>query len=553
MALFQSSSKKVASSNATIPPALKSASAAEQWIKELQGSSGAQMCERVVELLQGVPLVDNPQSIDLGRLEAVLKLNALTQAAHNANCTQYLMQAYLPRELESKLRNRILDYAYAFQQAFAAFSGKVTQKQSASHSEVFALAFSRQLFYLCEVARWQMFRYFMPDEQFWKQVNAVYRQAEVLAIETVPVFLFAEQENATTVQDQFLILMMIGQLSGGNLTARQINMAYLLLRRLSSHVEVQSEDDVSASFVVDLHGSMPAARVSGKKIESNEHTSLRFWDTTDLVITISDWSIEIDAGRMPEELKGEFYVIPDAEFLRFLCREWAPQPVQMTRSERFVVHDKKITVIHHLPVIHQQIRLQAACASSEQPAELRVYGGQSSSQLAADSIAKVQTHTWVVRDESETGLGIQIEPKDAEWLNINTLFAFREKDTDPWALALVRRIRRFSEQDVFIGAGRLSDQVLPVSLFYPGGTMPDTTLPPEWNWIGGQIALFAPIKQHKKVVSGLFMPMSLYAPERKFMMSARGKSFTIVLSRVLERGRDWCLVEVKRTDGGSQA
>ena len=551
MALFQSSSKRGGASGASLPPALKSAYAAEQWFQNTRGKVGSEVCEQTVSLLQGAQLVNEQQGIDLSRLEAVLKLNSLTQAEHDADCTQYLLQAYQPRELELRLRNNILDYAYVFQQAYAAFSGQIAQKQVTGDKEKFALAFSRQLFYLCEVARWQMFRYFMPDEQFWRQVNAVYRQAEVLGIDTVPVFLFPEQDSVTTVQDQFLILMMLGQLSGGNLTARQVNMAYQLLRRLSSHVEIQSDNEFGASFMVDLRGAQPAQRISARNSEVGTTSSIRYWDTTDLVITVSDWSIEIDGGRMPEDLKGEFFAMPDAEFLRFLCREWAPQPVPLTRSERFVVHDKKITVIHRLPVIHQQIRLQAAYAGSEQGAgDLRVYGGLSSSQLAADSAAHLATHDWVVRDESESGLGIQIAPLDAEWLNINTLFAFREDDTAQWSLALVRRIRRFSEQDVFIGAGRLSDQVLPVSLRDPGGAMPDSTLTSEWCWMGGQIALFAPIRQHKKVVSGLFMPLLLYAPGRKFMMTARGKSFAIVLSRHLERGRDWCLAEVKRTEEG---
>lgn len=548
MALFQSSSKRGA---VLLPSALKSANAAEQWLRNIRSSAGAEVCTQTVELLQGAQLVDDQQGVDLSRLEAVLKLNSLTQAEHDADCTHYLLQAYLPRELELRLRNSILDYAYAFQQAYAVFTGQAGEKQVTGDKEKFAQAFSRQLFYLCEVARWQMFRYFMPDEQFWRQVNAVYRQAEVLGIETVPVFLFPEHDNATTVQDQFLILMMLGQLSGGNLTARQVNMAYQLLRRLSSHVEICDNNEFGASFMVDLRGPQPAQRIVNKNGHDADQasSSIRYWDTTDLVITISDWSIEIDAGRMPDELKGEFYATPDAEFLRFLCREWAPQPIPLTRSERFVVHDKKIIVIHRLSVIHQQIRLQAAYTSSgEGRGDLNVYGGLSSSQLAADTAAHLATYEWVVRDESESGLGIQIAPKDADWLNINTLFAFRESDSGPWSLALVRRIRRFSEQDVFIGAGRLSDQVLPVSLRDPGGAMPDSTLPSEWNWLGGQIALFAPIRQHKKVVSGLLMPLSLYAPGRKFMMTARGKSFPIVLLRTLERGRDWCLVEVRRTE-----
>lgn len=552
MALFESSSER---RKVLLPSALNNINTAEQWLRDIRSSAGAEVCAQTIELLLGAQLVDDQLGVDVSRLEAVLRLNSLTQAEHDADCTHYLLQAYLPRELELRLRNGILDYAYAFQQSYAVFTGQAAQKQVTKDKEKFAQAFSRQLFYLCEAARWQMFRYFMPDEQFWRQVNAVYRQAEVLGIETTPIFLFPDHDNATTVQDQFLVLMMLGQLSGGNLTARQVNMAYQLLRRLSPHVEICEDKEFGASFMVDLRDNQPAQRIKNRNEHDAEQmtSSIRYWDTTDLVITISDWSIEIDAGRMPDELKGEFYATPDAEFLRFLCREWAPQPMPLTRSERFVVHDKKISVIHRLPVIHQQIRLQAAYASnSESHGDLNVYNGLSSSQLAVDSAARLTTYEWVVRDESESGLGIQIAPKDADWLDINTLFAFRENGSGPWSLALVRRIRRFSEQDVFIGAGRLSDQILPVSLRNLDGLLPDNTLPVEWSWLGGQIALFAPIRQHKKVASGLLMPLSLYMPGRKFIMAARGKNFTITLLRTLERGRDWCLAEVKRAEEGSK-
>jgi hypothetical protein len=56
---------------------------------------------------------------------------------------------------------------------------------------------------------------------------------------TPPGFPFREESPGTTVQDQYLIMLMLSLLSSGNLSLRQFNFSYQILCLVSNRMSLQ--------------------------------------------------------------------------------------------------------------------------------------------------------------------------------------------------------------------------------------------------------------------------------------------------------------------------
>lgn len=548
------------------PDPMANAEAAKAHVEALKQEYGPAAHDKAVELLSGLSLSSQTLSVEL--LEAVLMLNQETQPLHDSLCAQYLMNARMPKVLESQLRAQILNYGQKFtdfyQYALPAVDDGPEAGGTASH---LPLVLARIFYYLLEYARWQYIRNFQPDEVFWLNVNQLYRLAEQRGLDAQPVFLFDEKALATTVQDQYLVLQMLSMLSDGNLTAKQIHFSYQLLCLLSNRMTLSKTYFAEASFAIQLNDSKPAERPSG--ISANEWT--RYWHTTELVETLHHWAITMEAGRVPAELKSLIVPGIDAVLLRTLMRIWAVKPVLFARAERKVVSNRQVEVAHRLTMLHKLVRKpddEAAQTtrvgdkdSYEDAANIRIYGfvtsrkrDKSVSPQPARALAlsgetveppPPQFPKWSLENISQTGLGVSLDVMGNEWVALGGLIGYREPDADGWSLGIIRRVRRTSRERIYLGVETLTTRPLAASLRPTDARLIDPTLPPDQVWLAGHISLFMPYRRADKLINALILPVSLYMLDKQFYMTVRGKHFQIALGKVMEKGRDWCMAEVE--------
>lgn len=540
------------SSGKYLPEALKNASSAELWVQNTIDKFGqSELSIRVIELLKEISWSHESElTANINCLDALICLNEMTQIPHMLEGLQLLSHNNFPYNTQKNNSYVFFDYALMFESAYSAFlQGKVV---NTVHKPKVALIFALRLYYLSEIQLWQMSNYFVLQDSFWKKVNETYIYSESLELENIPVYLFDDSSFATTIQDEFLTVMMLGKLSGGNLTVKEIYTAYKLLCILSTHIEICKQYDISSSFCIDLKGSSVARRTFKMVRDDFDVEAFRYWNTTDLVIALSDCTIDIESGRIPEQLQEDFVVMPDTTFLRLLCREWAPQPLPISRDPRFSVQEYPIAVVHYLPAIHYQLLNASKVSLSGREVLSTGFGNHYSEKIKSKFYENShnQIKEWIIRDESASGLGIQIDPHDMSWVKISSIFAFRnqeQSEDNKWSLAIVRRIRRFSEHEVFIGVSKLSSQVIPVTLRTLNNMLPDKTMPIEWSWMNGLIALYMPAKSTGEILNDcLVMPLGLYLKKRAFLLLGNGKTSSIQLLRIIERGKDWCLVEFER-------
>lgn len=533
--------------------------AAKAYIEALKQEFGAATHDKVTEMISGLNAGTFALSPSL--LAAVLALNAGTQDLHEALCQQYLMNARMPKILEQQLRSQILNYDKQFLVLFQQVINEVSDHPEYDQFvSLLPQLLVRSMYYQNEYARWQFMRHFTLNDAFFHNVNKLYFFAETHKIDSVPVFLFDDNNVGTTVQDQFLVLLMLTQLQSGSLSARQLNFTYELLKLLSNRMTLVPVFSDDASFAIDLKTAQLPFRV--KRVEVQP--SMRFWNTSELVEIIHGWGVMLESGRVPPSLKGLIEPGVDAALLKGLCREWSVKAVLLNRAERVAVDNRHVEVVHRLPVLHRLIRLpdeanmqqqrQAESGSFDDAANIRIYGfitsrkrdkGPLGGAGGEGEIEPIPAQKWYVENISKTGMGVSFESIGNEWVGLGHLVGVKEESGSQWVLMIVRRLKRLDKERTYLGLETLSDRAVAASLRATDTRVLDTGIPAEQIWLAGHIALFVPFSRDNKNINALILPTSVYVSGRHYYMSARGKHFEIALGKVQEKGGDWCLAEIE--------
>ncbi|WP_255496965.1 hypothetical protein [Aquitalea sp. LB_tupeE] len=448
-----------------------------------------------------------------------------------------------------------------------ALSFDVDVQQEERLRAMLPLVLVRMMHYFGEFARWQYLRHFSPDDVFWLNVNQLYRFAEKMRVDSTPVFLFGEESPGTTVQDQYLIMLMLSLLSSGNLTQRQFNFSYHILCLVSNRMSLHPEYAQDASFAVVLNEAKPAMRPAGDMASD----AARYWSTADMVEIIHGWATVMEGGRLPPELKPLIEPGIDAGLLRMLCREWAAQPVRFERAERTVVTNRNLEVAHRLSLLHRLIRQpdeasqvqtrHADTDSFDDAANIRIYGFVTSRKRDRSTLAlaplsgdaampaaqsRDEFLRWSVDNVSQTGLGVTLDVLGNEWVSLGGLVGYRDVDSNNWSLGLIRRVKRANQRErIYLGLETLSSRPVAASIRPVDSKLIDPTLPQEMVWLSGHISLFVPFDRGGRRINALIMPISCYTLGKQYYMTARGKHFQIALGKVLEKGSDWCLAEIE--------
>lgn len=522
---------------------------AAQWLQQLLDEHGAAAHQILCDELTRFNEAGQAHPHDADTLEALLVLNRLSQHLQSQLRTQYLMSARMPKVMESQLRNQMLHYSQLFCTAYQRFL-VIEMKDDEGIRALLPEAMACMMHYQAEHALWLYFRHFSPDKVFWTNVHQLYRLAETRGMAIAPVLLFG-QEIGTTVQDQYLVLLLVSLLGSGNLQPRQINMAYMLAQRLSSYVSLVAENTGELSFCVNLALGLPPGRPSAGNIPT-----MRYWGTSALIEQINTWLIMLDSSQMPEELKSLREPGLDAALLRYLQREWASQPYRFERAERLPVTGKMLELAYRLPLLHKLVRepdekkyADKAASSSDEMAEIRIYGFVTSRSSPSASVSREGAESkevlpqCLVDNQSASGLGVSLATIGNEWVSIGGLLGFRSGSEALWSLGIMRRINRPSAEKIYLGVEILSERPVAASIRPEGSAMPE--LPAERMWLGGEIALFVPCVREGRKINAMVLSISSYSLGKQFYMTARGKHFLVALGKMQERGSDWCLCEIE--------
>lgn len=528
-----------------------------EWYAKTLRESAAGSHDQITTLLsQFNQDIDSPT---VSTLEAIIELDRLGHIPHQQLCAQYLSSKLLPA-IESQRRAQILSYGRQLVAAFQRFMSFDPEGEEAPQIRLLLpLVIGKMLFYLTENALWHYYRHASLDEVMWSNVNQLFRYAEEQAIDAVPLQLFPG-ETSTTIHDLYLAFLMTSLLNSGNLTSRQIHLAYQLALMLSNRMTLSRDLSGESSFIVNIQHAAPPSRAHNVP----QLQGIRVWSTTELVDQINAWLAVYDGGSTPQALRERFSRGVDPGLLRFLVREWAVKSFRFERAERVPVVSKQLEVGRTLSGVHRLVReyeeflaqgdrQESQPVSVEAVAEIRIYGfltgRRREKSVAQDEVVKIATGTelqlWDIENRSDSGLGVSLRAAGAEWLSLGALLATREAGQLAWNLSIVRRIKRDDQERIYLGLQLLSSRPVAAYTKAENGRNADPTLPAGMVWNQGEIALFASAMKGGVKCNTLLIPLFSYAHGKKLQMFAKNKGFLVSLGRVLEKGADWCQVEIE--------
>lgn len=265
---------------------------------------------------------------------------------------------------------------------------------------------------------------------------------------------------ATTVERQYVQVLLLGAANAGQLSPREVLWACRWFGRwcqsLSlSHGEGASAGSGQSGFAVDLGGAEGPTR---KATAGNER--VLYLDTAPLGAMIEAAAAALrtpgDAGSEPADAI-RYARLALLDKLRIL---FAPTPILIERRGQREPVDSTVQVVTGLTQIMQTLRssarqsvnARAGAASPLREPTIEAFNGPTRTMTRGAGDAPIATpEVWQVRDRSDSGCRMRGQVADLNRVIPGSLLAMRASESAPWSLAVVRRLRRLMVDHIEIG------------------------------------------------------------------------------------------------------
>lgn len=550
---------------------LASAKAAQSWWRPLDETDPENQLLKVDRAVADFLAGKQPLSLDV--LQSLLWLDNAVQPALESICFQYVSNPRMPREIEQKLWRLI----HGFSQRMVEAYGRYVQAEGGENStnafdSEMPKILARSLRYLAIQAKWHYFRFEKTPPKLWKMANQYYRLAEIESFDSNPFTLYPSiSEQVTSCADEYIQMLMLATVSNNNLTAMQMDNLDTWLERWSKLLQLdRNYHSEQHHYRVSLLGSN-----GPQKIDTTMTGELcRYWGVGELVRCIHEKLAQLEGGATPQSLElGE--KIPSVgviELLKQLDQFWtmSMRHSQIQRMERFKVN-KSVHVIHGLDSLCAHVRednnrhrqefgteKSISKVDFDEVMDMRLYGfvsDRTRTKLAQSPHAlqdnKQQVwQTWIVDNESVSGLGTVLNSNTNEWVKPGRLIGVRFDEKDNWRVGVVRRLNRLNHDELFAGIQILANTPVTVTMRsdeldrMEGITVTDPGFHGGIDLPNVKMALYLPHKVEGANINSLIMRAADYSPNRVCRVQARDKVFSVSLGVVLEKGVDWTWVTV---------
>ncbi|MBB5019704.1 hypothetical protein HNQ59_003012 [Chitinivorax tropicus] len=532
--------------------------AAQSWWKAIQTDDMASLPKLVAEEVNR--FIGGEVAITPTSMQSLMWLDDQVQSAFETQCLLYLQNLRMPKTVESKLWHLIMTLAHHMIHAYLMMIKEVRDGERPDLDPFLSRCIARTLNYLAVQAKWQYFRFLTPEKKFWSTVNQVYRLAEVKGVDSDAFQLYdSTAVRNTSCADEFIQIMMLATLNSGALTARQLDMADQWLDHWSHHV-VMERKLLSGRYQygVDLTGVSPAFRLNG---EQTEPASLgRYWSTHELVEQMTLAKNALDGGKTIG-LDDIFRQPGASELLKLLIQSWSPESQGHPKrgSDRVAVR-KMVDVIHSMKEIYHHVKYdnerntdpdQRHHVNTEEMLDMRQYGfvTERTRQRQAQALAAtLQKHTvgvfetWVVNNESDGGYGAILPVVENDWIRLDALLGLRPEKTDHWQLAIVRRLSRVAEGQMYAGIQVLAYAPIAVEIRSQDGKL-NGGLDAAGVFLASQ-GIFIQAKSNPQKVNGVVMRSADYMQDKAVVLVSMGREIRVRFREVLARGAEWVWARV---------
>ncbi|HLP98707.1 MAG TPA: hypothetical protein VK149_09705 [Sideroxyarcus sp.] len=358
-------------------------------------------------------------------------------------------------------------------------------------------------------------RYALVETVLWKHLAEFYIHAESSGYGNDTVALYAGIPGATSVKQEFSVLLIWYGVSAGTLSPMQEHLTERLVAHVGRYLTVGKQVTGDVMFVFDAAQPTPPMRASA---EFTVHPAMRFAGVGDVMNQLGGLLKTFEKGIVPEEINlcGGKY---EADLLRDILRrliESLTQPLPTRRNPR-----RKINV-----------NLQVANGFFKMLEQTDV--GLNFSQSSEE--------TWEVEDISATGFRSVVPAARADNIKIGSLVGSKPENVSHWGAGVVRRLSRDAKNNLHIGVEVLSPQIVGVSLVDRGNSSDE-----------GHVALYLNRPNDTSGEAWLLMRPDTFSTSRSLDMEMNGKGYLLLPLALVEGGEDYDLARYRRMEQDSSS
>ncbi|HEY3178159.1 MAG TPA: hypothetical protein VGL25_04705 [Casimicrobiaceae bacterium] len=545
---------------------LADAKSAARWFAAPVATDALSRKQELIEQLAGITAP--AAKLTPRRLGALFVVDAHAEQLFRSLTAQYVEHANRSAKIERQLWTALFDLSQAFQTALRSYEQvAIENEHNARWQQLLPELVCRQIVHLGRDAKARLYRYesWIPGK--WAELHQLFALAAARRFERNPVQLVADG-LPTTIEHQYLMIVVLQLIDTGNLTPRQIEHVWSELDSWCASVRMSLEPKTVTSFFVDLASREGLKRRTNGALEG----SVLFVDTQPLHASLMQQQVSIEQAIRTRPRSDETSRLSEQLcLLRRFAAKVDPELKLIARHGDRAIADGNVDAIVGLTKIAGYLR------EEDRDPDFQLYAGKSfggTLELAVfgrirnenDRRIELARHRlsqyvaaggpWEVKDVSLTGFRLMAPMKAASDLPIGTLVAIRPQSGAQWTLGIVRRMRRHTSERTEIGLEIVASTLAGVDLVEQRrNTEADYLVDGEDGVINGRsfIALFLTLKKGDsgQGVKSLIVPAGEYQPSKRLTLVTSKSIYRVVLGGPLEQQGEWVWTAVEPQEIGT--
>ncbi len=411
----------------------------------------------------------------------LFRLDQAAQAPERKLRIQYIEASRLHKAIEERIWNTAFEFLEASVNAHLRCIAEYLDEGRGNASADLAAMAVRAIRRLDLQAHWISLRYQPLPESLWERVYALIKLAEDRQLLRVPVVLNPTTGAETTFVQEALKLLMMSVSDPRQFTKSQMALARHVTSTLADGFVWEDIPGSSAVFHVDFSKRQAPTRLTRT---SEQHFMARCFGPGPAVHRLVTAMKQVEQGAIPSLLgltDPSLYRRGDLlEVLARLSQAWSrARPVSEHQHFDKRHHERKasfmqICVVHGFTALHQS--LNRGGAKSEAPKSVvdsLTYDGQVDTQIfgfvrdrtreqqerlqarGTAPAANPHCESWLVRDISDVGFGVEITTTAEDWVAANVVVGI-QLDTGERQIGIIRRRAGTSVENIEVGIQVLS-------------------------------------------------------------------------------------------------
>lgn len=359
-------------------------------------------------------------------LDLVLRLDETTLTQARRLARDYLQMENPERSEEYRLWNANHGY---WAQLVAAYEYCLTRHASGGKKNkldpaVLLKTQARLLRAYATGIKWAQFRHAENVGYYWQGAGRIYLAAQAAGTEKQGIVIYPAMPQ-TSVEQEYLLLLMLHASSLGNLLPQEVEIVDRLVAYLAPQLVITDQADPANVYWVDAAKPQPPSRIIRQPEPAPSLRFLRPGTALEKIAEIRNRIITV--GDVPANLQlGGRYPAPLVlSLLEHLAQNWQSQLPQRSHQRHRV--KSELRVIHGFSAIHAQIA-----------------AGNAGNADAADSVGGVGSgeETWIAEDVSQGGMGAEVPLGSRDWVRVGVLLGLQPEGGKNWLVGLIRRFNR---------------------------------------------------------------------------------------------------------------